>query len=152
MNAALHSLTRLPRSESELRSRLRQRGFEDAHIDKTLSKLKEQGLTDDVAFARLWTENRESFSPRSRFLLQRELRKKGLDEEIIAATVEGVDEESSAYRAAQKKARILKTSDYSSFQGKLIGFLRRRGFGYDVCRRTVNRVWQERSEGGQNAQ
>ena len=152
MSAALHYLTRRPRSEAELRSRLRQRGFEDEYVDKTLSKLKEQGLTDDVAFARLWTENRESFSPRSRFLLQRELRKKGLGEETIAEAVEGVDEESSAYRAAQKKARTLNTSDYSSFQSKLIGFLRRRGFGYEVCRRTVRQVWQERSEGGQNAQ
>lgn len=152
LDAALGYLARRPRSEAEIRRRLRQRGFNSEHIEKALSQLREKGFTDDASFARLWAENRESFSPRSRALLQRELRAKGIDADTIAEAVLDIDEDSSAYRAAKKKARTISLSDYRSFQSKLLSFLRRRGFDYGVCRRTANRVWEEQSKGDRNAE
>ena len=137
-----------PRSEAELRRRLRQRGFDNERVEKVLSQLREKGLTDDFAFAQFWAENRESFSPRSRAMLRRELRAKGIDAETITEVTGGIDEVASAYRAAQKGARTISTLDYDSFRKKLLGFLERRGFGYEVGQRTVDQVWQERSEGG----
>jgi regulatory protein len=113
--------------------------------------LKEQGLIDDVAFARQWKENRESFSPRGRIVLKRELGQKGVSEEITAAIVSEVDEDTGAYYAAQKKARALPSGDYQSFRNTLLPFLRRRGFSYEVCRHTVNHIWRENNYGEQDA-
>ena len=141
-----------PRSDAELRARLRQRGFDTGCVDKVLSQLREKGLADDFAFAQFWAENRESFSPRSRAMLRRELRAKGVDAETIAEVIGGIDEGASAYRAAQKRVMTISTLDYDSFRKKLLGFLERRGFGYEVGQRTVNQLWDERSKGEQNAQ
>ncbi len=143
LNVAARYLSYRPRSESELRERLHQRGFNGNSIEAVLTKLKEQGLVDDVAFAQFWRDNRESFSPRSQWLTKLELRRKGVASDIIDQVVDTVDDDDSAYRAAQSKARNLPLSDYQLFQRRLGGYLKRRGFGYRVISHTVERLWQE---------
>ena len=143
LNAAMHYLSYRPRSESELRERLHQRGFNGDSVEVVLAKLKEQGLVDDMAFAQFWKDNRESFSPRSQWLTKLELRQKGVAGDIIDQVVDTVDDADSAHRAAQSKARSLPLSDYQLFQRRLGEYLKRRGFGYRVINRTVERLWQE---------
>jgi regulatory protein len=143
LNAALRLLGYRPRSEAEIRQRLLRRGFETHATEKALRQLKEQGLIDDVAFARFWKENRESFSPRSRRLTGLELRRKGLPADIIESVTREIDESGSAYRAALVKARRLPLTDYQLFRRRLGEYLRRRGFGYGVINETVARVWEE---------
>jgi regulatory protein len=143
LNAAFRYLSYRPRSESELRERLHRRGFDDQNVAAVLTKLKEQGLVDDLAFAQFWKDNRESFRPRSQWLTRLELRQKGVAEEIINRVAAQVDDEASAYRAAVAKAHRLSTADYDSFRRRLGQYLKRRGFGYGLIKPTVERVWQE---------
>ena len=109
-------------------------------------QLKKQGLIDDVAFARFWRDNRESFSPRSRWLTQLELRQKGVANDIIDRMVDTVDDEDSAYRAAASKARSLSRADYQRFRRQLGEHLKRRGFSYGIIDQTVKRLWHEPEE------
>jgi len=150
LNSALRYLSPRPRSEAEIRARLNRHGFDADTIQQVLTKLKEQGLVDDIAFARFWRENRENFRPLSRRLIELELKQKGVDAETIAETTAGVDDEPGAYRAAQRKARSLAGLDYSSFRKRLGAFLKRRGFDYELVNRTIDRVWQERDNAQQN--
>ncbi len=143
LNAAIRYLGYRPRSEAEIRQRLKKHGFDSASTEKALDRLKEQGLVDDNAFARFWKDNRESFSPRSRRLTKLELQRKGLDGDIIEQIISEVDDSDSAYRAALRKARRLSPSDYQVFRRRLGEHLGRRGFGYDVINETVARVWKE---------
>ena len=143
LNAALRYLGYRPRSEAELRQRLRRRGFNGGNVEATLDKLKEQGLVNDLAFAEFWKDTRQSFSPRSQWLTRAELRQKGVAEDIIDRVVADVDDEDSAYRAAASKARSLPKTDYQSFRRRLGEYLKRRGFGYGVINHTVQQVWQE---------
>lgn len=143
LEAALHLLSYRPRSEAEIRQRLYRR-FEKETIDRVVLHLQERQIVDDAAFARFWTENRESFSPRSKRLLKMELRRKGIDSEVVDEVLGGVDDEESAYRAAQRKGHNL-GKDYETFRQKLGAFLGRRGFSYDVINRTIERLWQESS-------
>lgn len=143
LEAALHLLSYRPRSEAEIRQRLYRR-FEKETIDRVALHLQERQIVDDAAFARFWTENRESFSPRSKRLLKMELRRKGIDSEVVDEVLGGVDDEESAYRAAQRKGHNL-GKDYETFRQKLGAFLGRRGFSYDVINRTIERLWQESS-------
>ena len=143
LNAAAHYLSYRPRSDSELRERLRQRGFDGDTQEAVRTKLKEQGLVDDMAFAQFWKANRESFSPRSQRLTKLELRQKGIADDIIDRVADMVNDDESAYRAAQDKARSLPPSDYQGFKRRLGGYLKRRGFNYGVINHTVKRMWQE---------
>jgi regulatory protein len=142
---AFRYLSSRPRSEAELRLRLYRRGFDDGVVSQVVAELKEQSLVDDVAFAQFWRENREAFSPRSRRLVEQELKEKGVAAEVIAQIMTGFDDELEAYRAAKRKTRS-PWGDYPCFYKKLSAFLRRRGFDYDVIRRTVDRVWKEVAE------
>jgi regulatory protein len=144
LNAAFHYLSYRPRSEAELRQRLNKRGFEGDNIAAVLTKLKAQGLVDDLAFAQFWKDNRQSFRPRSQWLTRLELRQKGVADEIIERVAAQVDDEASAYRAALSKARRLPTADYDGFRHRLGEHLKRRGFSYGLIKTTVERVWQER--------
>ena len=144
LNTAIRYLGYRPRSEAEVRQRLQRHGFDSDSIDKALTRLKEQGFVDDVAFARFWKENREMFSPRSRWLTGQELQRKGLDSGVIEQVVGEVDDSDSAYRAALGKSRRLSTADYQDFRRRLGEYLRRRGFNYQVINDTVERIWKER--------
>jgi len=144
LNAAVHYLSYRPRSESEIRERLQRRGFANDSIEAVIAKLKEQGLVSDIAFAQFWKDNRESFSPRSRWLTKLELRQKGVASNIINQVVDEVDDADNAYRAALSKARSLPLSDYEGFRRRLSEYLKRRGFDYGVINNTVERIWQER--------
>ena len=142
-NAAAHYLSYRPRSEFELRGRLHRRGFDDDNLEAVIAKLKEQGLVDDIAFAQFWKDNRESFSPRSRWLTKLELRRKGIANDIINQVVDTVNDDNNAYRAALIKARSLSLFDYQGFRRRLGEYLKRRGFGYEVINRTIEQLWQE---------
>ena len=150
LNSALRYMSPRPRSEAEIRARLNRHGFDADIIEQVLTKLKEQGLVDDIAFARFWRENRENFRPLSRRLMELELKQKGVDAEAIAEATAGVDDELAAYQAAQRKARSVEGLDYSSLRKRLGAFLKRRGFGYELINRTIDRVWQERDNAQQN--
>jgi regulatory protein len=144
LNAAIHYLSYRPRSEAELRARLRQRGFPDDTRETVIAKLKTRGLGDDMAFAQFWKDNRETFNPRSRWLTRMELRRKGIADDIINQVVDTIDDEQSAYQAALRKVHHLPQSDYPDFYRRLGGFLKRRGFDYEVINQTVKRLWQEK--------
>ncbi len=144
MNAATRLLGYRPRSEAEMRERLLRRGFEAETVDAVMVKLKEQKLVDDVAFVEFWKENRDSFRPRSRRMTQLELRRKGVDSKVIAGVISGIDDNENAYRAALPKARQLKAMDYETFRRRLGEYLRRRGFGYGVASKTVEKMWREK--------
>ena len=141
LNSAFRLLSYRPRSEAEIRTRLRRR-FDEETIAEVLHHLRTTQMIDDAAFAQFWRENRESFSPRSKRLLKLELRAKGVDAELAGEAVAGIDEEESALRAARRRARLWAGEDYDTFRRKLGAFLRRRGFGYEVISRTIERLWQ----------
>jgi regulatory protein len=145
-DAALRYLDYRPRSQAELRERLARRGFDGESIEATIARLDRQGLVDDLAFAQFWKDNRQSFSPRSQWLVRRELRQKGVAEEVIERVVNDIDDEESAYQAALAKAHRLATADYEDFRQRLGGYLKRRGFGYGVIKNTLKRLWEEVKE------
>ena len=142
-DAALRYLSYRPRSEAEVRQRLHRRGFGNEVADRVMIELRRRGLVDDIAFARFWKDNRLLFSPRSRQLMKMELIQKGIATEITGEIIEDLDDEISAYEAGLKKARVLGALGYDEFCRRLSGYLRRRGFSYEVIDHVSARLWQE---------
>ena len=140
---ALRFLETRPRSTTEVKQRLRKKEIADAVIDQVVTRLQEVGLLDDVAFAKYWVENREEFRPRAARALRFELKRKGLSNDVIAGVVETVDEKESAYRAGTARAERWRTLDRREFFEKLVAFLVRRGFSYDVAKEAAKQLWDE---------
>jgi len=146
LGAALRYLNYRPRSEHEVAERLKQHDFDDSSIAATTTRLKERGLIDDIAFARFWKENREAFSPRSRSLTRMELKRKGVNGDVIEQVINDADDQENAYKAGLGRVRHLPLSDYQVFHRKLGAYLSRRGFNYEMIRHAVERIWQEQSK------
>ncbi len=142
-DSALRLLSYRPRSEKEIRQRLRRLNASSEVIDETVARLLASHYLDDAAFAEFWRESRQTISPRGRRLVRSELLYKGVDADTATAAVDGLDDEESAYRAASKRLKTLSGEDYDAFRRKLGGFLTRRGFSYETARRTLDRCWRE---------
>jgi regulatory protein len=145
---ALNFLAYRPRSSAEVSRYLKEKGVPLEVSEEVLQRLSAARLLDDVAFARYWVENRETFKPRGRRLLRQELRQKGVGDELIAEALSEVDEEESAYQAALKQASKYTRLDDGLFRQRMHNFLRRRGFTYEVIRETISRLLHQRSEEG----
>ena len=141
--SALHYLSFRPRSEQEMRRYLLKRGAGDETIEQVLSRLRRAGLINDSEFVRFWVENREMHRPRGAWALRAELRQKGVGEEEIALALGDLDEEASALNAARQAANRLAHLGEELFRRRLLGYLQRRGFGYEVSRRAADHLWAE---------
>jgi len=148
-NKALGYLSYRPRSKSELERYLKGKKLPPEATEQVMERLARLQLVDDAGFARYWVENREQFAPRSKFALRSELRRKGLADGDVEEAVGEIDEDASAYEAARKRAARMTGMDRATFGRRLSGFLGRRGFGYEVCKRVVERLWRE--QGGETA-
>lgn len=142
---AIRLLSYRARSEAEIRDRLRKAEMEEAVIDQVLLKLRDSELINDEGFSKEWIENRSTFRPRSRRLLQMELRQKGIPQEVIKKTLDEVvqDDVTLALQAARKQAHRWTGLDEAEFRKKLTGFLGRRGFSYGAIAAVFPVVWSE---------
>jgi regulatory protein len=147
LDAAYYYLSYRPRSEGEIRQWLRKRGFPNDVAEKTIAKLREQNLSDDLAFAQFWKENRLSFRPKSKRVIKRELRDKKIDAEIIEQVTKDIDDEEIAYKLGSSRLPALAHLDYPDFYRRLSSYLAYRGFSYEVIKRTAALVWREREQG-----
>ncbi|HEX7401327.1 MAG TPA: RecX family transcriptional regulator, partial [candidate division Zixibacteria bacterium] len=80
---ALRFLSFRRRTEKEIKDKLIQRGFDENIIKRTVEKLKEYDLINDLEFAIAWVKERLEYKPRGKKLLRQELWKKGIKKEII---------------------------------------------------------------------
>lgn len=151
LNAAYHFLASRPRSEAETRSHLRRHGFEAGPIEHALGRLKELRLIDDEAFARFWMENRAAFRPRSRAMLRQELARKGIAAATTSDVTAEVDDLAGARRAAESRMRAFAGLAPFELRRRLVAFLRRRGFSYDVSTQTAQQVCHESEVSSQDA-
>jgi len=133
-----------PRSIEETRRRLGEKGFSTEVIEITLAKLIDKGWLNDLAFARQWIENRNTFRPRSNRVLAYELRLKGVADDEIAQALEdfGGDETELAFQAGQKKAQQYRYAERADFIKKVGAYLGRRGFNYGIVKPVVEQLWK----------
>lgn len=135
---ALNYLSYRPRSEGEVRKRLRQKGYPEQAVEEAMDRLRRAGLVDDEAFARYWIANRDQFKPRGRYALRQELRQKGVPDRVVGELLEDVNEDDNAYQAAIQRLSRWQGLALDEQRRKLSGYLQRRGFRYE----TIREVWE----------
>ena len=127
----LDQLTGRARTRRELADKLRSRNVPDEVATRLLDRFTEVGLIDDAAFARLWVESRQSNRGLARRALSDELRRKGVDAEVVREAVDEVDpadEEAAARRLVRKKLPSLRKVDSTTATRRLVGVLARKGY------------------------
>jgi len=138
---ALRLLRFRPRSVKEMAGRLKQKGHPGIVIARTIDEFEGKGLLDDKTFAKLWIGDRISLKPAGKSLIVRELRAKGIGENMIEAAFaeyKGVfDEAELAAPLARRKIAGLKGLEPEKAKKKLFDFLSRRGFSYNTIWKVI---------------
>lgn len=147
--ASLGFLGQRARSQREVEQRLKQREFSPTAIDQTVARLQQEGYLDDATFGQQWVTNRQRFRPRSERALRYELRRKGVETQLIDEVLQEaeIDEDAAAWTALQPKLARWQSLERPQFIQKAGGFLARRGFGHEVARRVLERAWTQRDQG-----
>lgn len=103
---ALGLLDQRSRSRQELYDRLVQAEFAPEVVDEVLDDLAHAGLINDVVFAAEWVRQRHKRRGKSRSVLDRELREKGVsqeDRDEALAQIDSADEEAMARALAERR-------------------------------------------------
>ena len=132
----LRQLAMAPRSRQQLEDKLRQRNCPDDVANEVLDRMTEVGLIDDVAFAEMLVRSKQAERGLARRALAQELRTKGIDPEIAAETLDGIDEEAERARARQlvdKKLRTMHGLGVDVQTRRLAGMLARKGYSSGVA-------------------
>jgi regulatory protein len=149
--AGIRHLARRARSRAEIRGHLEARGYPPGIIEATLSRLMDEGLVDDRELALSHVENRERFSPRSRFALGYELKQRGIDPSVRDEVLAQVDEHRSAREAVARRQHLWRHLDPEVFKRKVLGFLRNRGFSAEVSMAAIeDALSRQNQENGRN--
>ncbi|MCQ3944992.1 MAG: hypothetical protein DPW11_04440 [bacterium] len=128
----LNFLSFRPRTEFEVRNRLKKYALiEAASTDWIINKLTDQGYLSDLSFAQWFVESRIHNRPRSKRHLISELRAHGVDMSIINQVLKEIDETRSLEQLITKKRTLSRD--------KLLQFLLRRGFKYDLVQAKLNK-------------
>jgi len=133
-------LSRRDHSESEVRTKLAKKGFEEQQIDEGIEYLKENRLLDDERFARMYIENALRFKLVGPRLLSMQLKQKGIADQYIEPAILDVldqDKEEEIARAAAEKWQRSHTK-HSGDRNRLQRFLLTRGFSFDAIQNAID--------------
>jgi len=145
---ALNLLSYRMRSRHELASRLKQKGFDENTIDELADDLEDVGLIDDLEFAKSWIRTRMELNPRSFYAIRRELQKKGVEKEIAGQAENELkgefDEKGIALSLGRKRLASLKGLEARDLKRRLLGYLSRRGFSYEISKWVIEHLKDDR--------
>ena len=127
----LTKLTSQSRSRHELAEALAAKAVPAEVSAAVLDRFEEVGLVNDSAFADAWIQSRHASRGLSRRALRQELRRKGVDDEVIAESLEGLDpddEVAAARRLIDRKLSATRGLEPSVRFRRLKGLLARKGY------------------------
>lgn len=150
LNKAYFFLKFRPRSEREVRDYLYKKvsttHWSRGDADKIIESLREKQLIDDEKFIDWFVRQRTALKPKSRRLLSLELKKKGVEDELVDKYFTGnsLDEESLALKILEKRWPRFKSLTSQKRFEKSARFLMSRGFNYEIIKRTIGKLQNDR--------
>jgi regulatory protein len=125
-------------------------GYRHDLVEGCLERLADLGVLDDEAFAQAWVESRDRARPRGERALRTELRRKGVDRQLVDDVLEtrtakepGADA-AAATRVLERHARALaRIADVRARRQRAYALLARNGFDSEVAVAAINELLQD---------
>lgn len=130
---AMHLLSDMGRTESQLRTKLKQGGYTEEIAEEAIRYVKSFGYVNDAEYVRSFIDSRKE--KKSKKEIYAALKQKGVASEVIEQVFEELDYgEEDSRRAIEalirKKNYHPETADLKEKQ-KMMGYLMRKGFRYE---------------------
>ena len=150
LNRAVALLAGRACSRGEIQRKLLQARYAERTVRAVLRKLENEGLLNDLEFARQWAAYRSGMKMGQRRIAQ-ELRSKGVSQEHIQLALQNLREEDELDQAialAKKHAHRLAGDEIPlpKARQRISAALARRGFDWDTARQACDAVLQEEEE------
>lgn len=127
----LRQLAMAPRSRAQLEEKLAQRDCPADVAAAVLDRMTEVGLVDDQAFAQMLVRSQQAGRGLGKRALARELRTKGIEEDLAqeaVASISDADERCRARELVDKKLRAMHGLGIEVQTRRLAGMLARKGY------------------------
>lgn len=134
---ALSLIDMKPYFESEIREKLKRRGYLPAIVDETIEKLKEYNFVDDFELAKLFVESQKNRSWRE---ILYKLKRKGVSD-LIISKLESCDENASCLAVCEKYMRHKEKSVEN--KQKTMRYLVSKGFDFEISKRCIESIYGE---------
>lgn len=148
-NKALFYLRFRGRTISEMRQYLAKKahqfGFQNAPIESVCKRLIDLKYLDDELFAESFIRSRSVIKPKGDYVIRQELLKKGIPTGIITKYLSenSVSELDRAQELLSRKKSSFSHTKKEKLHYKIISFLQRRGFSYDVAQQAYQAHMEE---------
>jgi regulatory protein len=142
----LNQLEHAPRTRAELAAVLARRGVPDEAAAEVLGRLTEVGMIDDALFAEMWVTSRHRGRGLAGRALTQELRRKGVDDQVVQDAVQALAPEQELETARTLVARRLPATrglPPDARVRRLAGLLARKGYPAGVAFRVVREALAE---------
>ena len=144
-NIAVNYLSYRQRSSKEIIDHLMKKGFMRECSEDVTRQLQSARLVNDLEFARAYVRDRLKRKPTGQALLRMQLIAKGIPSSmtdmVLAELISQQNQQASAFEAAKRKMRMMHESKKDLGEEKrkkrLLDFLLRRGFSYEIALHTV---------------
>lgn len=143
---AFRYLGRRLHSTSELKIKLRQKGYENELIDIVIDELIGKKYLDDFEFATIFVEDKFQNKLWSENKLKSELMKRGINSSTISDVLikkfSKSDDYHNALKVALKKYKSLQNRniDLPTAKKKLTSFLNSRGYKYETIKKVCEKI------------
>lgn len=130
-----------PRSEKEVRTKLRGHKLSDTSIDTIIDSLKEFKFINDEQYAKMFIESKVNLKPEGRRSLKIKLTQKGIEKETSEKTVEENYSEETEFQKAHdlyiKYSKKVKAKTPLEKKQKCYRHLLSKGFSFDLINRVL---------------
>ncbi|HKL87475.1 MAG TPA: RecX family transcriptional regulator [Salinibacter sp.] len=144
---ALDYLAHKPRTEEEVRRKLRRQDAPEAVIEDVVNRLYELSYLDDEAYAEDYVRNRFASKKYGPVRIRRELVERGVDRHTADAAVDDLfaekDVRAAARTHAEKRWDRLDDEEPRRRKQKVYRYLRRRGFTSDTINPLLDELERE---------
>lgn len=125
-----------PRSEYEIRTKLRTKKIEPEEIEELITKLKKGEYLNDEKFTEWWVSGRKSSRPISALKLKSELAQKGIKSDLAQRVISENFTKEDEFSALKKL--IEKKKDKYEDTQRLMSFLASKGFNYSQIKEALS--------------
>ncbi len=137
-DTAVYLLTFKNRTIKEITDKLKDKGYSETEIEKTVNKLIEYGFVDDENYTLLYIKS--NLDKKGEKLISRELEQKGIDRELIKDKIEELEisemEEEKIETIFNKRFINMNLDDIKT-RNKIFSFFLRRRFAYEKISKIV---------------
>ncbi|WP_425401988.1 recombination regulator RecX [Gracilibacillus lacisalsi] len=137
------------RSEQELIDYLQRKEVDDTYIGEVISRLKQEGLVDDVAFSEALVRTKMQTSTKGPLMIKKELVEKGIQAPNIEQALSLYTFEKQFQKVEKWAKKKLQASSKKSRQQQIDSIkqsLLQKGFSFDVITEVLNNIELERDD------